>query len=117
MQERLRQRREVDLVASERDLLGAQLVRRNDELALLYHKTRLQQAALAQARARPGVPAARSNGPASLQGSAREAGLRMQLPAPHGAAGPSGEPAAVTLRVPYGQIHLQGLGLQTRRLR
>ncbi len=50
-QERLRQRREVELVASERDLLGAQLVRRNDELALLYHKTRLQQAALAQARA------------------------------------------------------------------
>ena len=37
-------------MAGERDLLGAQLVRRNDELALLYHKTRLQQAALAQAR-------------------------------------------------------------------
>ena len=35
-------------MAGERDLLGAQLVRRNDELALLYHKTRLQQSALAQ---------------------------------------------------------------------
>ena len=53
-QERLRQRREAELVAGERDLLGAQLVRRNDELALLYHKTRLQQAALAQARTRRG---------------------------------------------------------------
>lgn len=35
-------------MAGERDLLGAQLVRRNDELALLYHKMRLQQSALAQ---------------------------------------------------------------------
>ena len=38
-------------MAGERDLLGAQLVRRNDELALLYHKTRLQQSALAQVMA------------------------------------------------------------------
>ena len=42
-------------MAGERDLLGAQLVRRNDELALLYHKTRLQQSALAQVMPRAGL--------------------------------------------------------------
>lgn len=41
-QERLRQKKEADAVLGERDVLGSQLVRRNDELALLYEKTRLQ---------------------------------------------------------------------------
>lgn len=35
-------------VMSERDVLGSQLVRRNDELALLYEKVKLQAAALAR---------------------------------------------------------------------
>jgi hypothetical protein len=32
----------------ERDILGSQLIRRNDELALLYEKVKLQGAALAR---------------------------------------------------------------------
>jgi hypothetical protein len=32
----------------ERDVLGSQLIRRNDELALLYEKAKLQGAALAR---------------------------------------------------------------------
>ncbi|KIZ06593.1 Coiled-coil domain-containing protein [Monoraphidium neglectum] len=46
--ERLRQRKEYDLVMGERDILGSQLIRRNDELALLYEKVKLQGAALAR---------------------------------------------------------------------
>ncbi|KAI8476303.1 MAG: flagellar associated protein [Monoraphidium minutum] len=46
--ERLRQRREYDLVMGERDILGSQLIRRNDELALLYEKVKLQASALAR---------------------------------------------------------------------
>jgi chromosome segregation ATPase len=42
-----RQQRAVyDEVVQERDILGTQLIRRNDELALLYEKIRIQQAAL-----------------------------------------------------------------------
>ena len=33
-------------VISERDILGTQLVRRNDELALLYEKIKIQQSML-----------------------------------------------------------------------
>lgn len=33
---------------SERDILGTQLVRRNDELALLYEKIKIQQSTLAK---------------------------------------------------------------------
>jgi len=33
-------------VISERDILGSQLVRRNDELALLYEKIKIQQSTL-----------------------------------------------------------------------
>lgn len=33
-------------VISERDILGSQLVRRNDELALLYEKIKIQQSIL-----------------------------------------------------------------------
>ena len=44
--ERLRQKKELDQVISERDILGTQLVRRNDELALLYEKIKIQQSRL-----------------------------------------------------------------------
>ena len=33
-------------VISERDILGTQLIRRNDELALLYEKIKIQQSTL-----------------------------------------------------------------------
>ena len=45
-QVRSRQRKEYDLVIVERDILGTQLIRRNDELALLYEKIKLQQSTL-----------------------------------------------------------------------
>ncbi len=41
--ERLRQKKEYDVVINERDILGTQLIRRNDELALLYEKIKIQQ--------------------------------------------------------------------------
>merc|ERR1712106_231741 len=41
-----RQQKELDQVITERDILGTQLVRRNDELALLYEKIKLQQATM-----------------------------------------------------------------------
>lgn len=44
--ERMRQKKEYDMVINERDILGTQLVRRNDELALLYEKIKLQQTSL-----------------------------------------------------------------------
>uniref|UniRef100_A0A8C5R8N4 Cilia and flagella associated protein 58 n=1 Tax=Leptobrachium leishanense TaxID=445787 RepID=A0A8C5R8N4_9ANUR len=44
--DRLRQKKELDKVISERDILGTQLVRRNDELALLYEKIKIQQSIL-----------------------------------------------------------------------
>ena len=49
--ERVRQRKEYDVVLSDRDILGSQLVRRNEELALLYEKIKLQQSALARGAA------------------------------------------------------------------
>jgi predicted RNase H-like nuclease (RuvC/YqgF family) len=42
----LAQRKEYDQVINERDILGTQFIRRNDELALLYEILRVQQAAL-----------------------------------------------------------------------
>lgn len=42
----LTQRQEYDQVVNERDVLGTQLIRRNDELALLYEKLKLQLATL-----------------------------------------------------------------------
>ncbi|CAH8481840.1 unnamed protein product [Dicrocoelium dendriticum] len=45
-QERIRERKEHEQVISERDVLGNQLVRRNDELALLYEKIRIEQSIL-----------------------------------------------------------------------
>ncbi|KAG2462151.1 CFA58 protein, partial [Polypterus senegalus] len=44
--ERLKQRKELEQVIGERDILGTQLVRRNDELALLYEKIKIQQSLL-----------------------------------------------------------------------
>ena len=38
---RKRQQKELEQVLTERDILGTQLVRRNDELALLHEKTKL----------------------------------------------------------------------------
>ena len=43
---RKRQQKELEQVLTERDILGTQLVRRNDELALLHEKTKLQQSTL-----------------------------------------------------------------------
>lgn len=41
-QERIRQKKEYDIVVNERDILGTQLIRRNDELALLYEKIKVR---------------------------------------------------------------------------
>ena len=46
--ERFRQQREYDVVINERDILGTQLIRRNDELALLYEKIKIQRGAISQ---------------------------------------------------------------------
>lgn len=44
--ERMKQKKELDQVINERDILGTQLIRRNDELALLYEKIKIQQSTL-----------------------------------------------------------------------
>uniref|UniRef100_A0A8C2YGU7 Cilia and flagella associated protein 58 n=4 Tax=Coturnix japonica TaxID=93934 RepID=A0A8C2YGU7_COTJA len=44
--ERLKQKKEYEQVINERDVLGSQLVRRNDEVALLYEKIKIQQSIL-----------------------------------------------------------------------
>lgn len=44
--ERQNQRKEYEGVISERDILGTQLIRRNDELALLYEKIKIQESTL-----------------------------------------------------------------------
>merc|ERR1712166_395579 len=44
--ERQSQKREYENVINERDILGTQLIRRNDELALLYEKIKIQQSTL-----------------------------------------------------------------------
>jgi hypothetical protein len=44
----VRQKKELDLVLGERDILGTQLIRRNDELALLYEKVKIQQSTLSR---------------------------------------------------------------------
>lgn len=36
------------MVLGERDILGTQLIRRNDELALLYEKVKIQQSTLSR---------------------------------------------------------------------
>ncbi len=49
--ERSQQHKEFEQVISERDILGTQLIRRNDELALLYEKIKIQQSTLAKGEA------------------------------------------------------------------
>jgi len=44
--EALTQRKEYDQVINERDILGTQLIRRNDELALVYEKLKIQMSTL-----------------------------------------------------------------------
>merc|ERR1711935_984812 len=44
----IQQRNEYEQVINERDILGTQLIRRNDELALLYEKIKIQQRTLQQ---------------------------------------------------------------------
>eukprot|EP00742_Colponemidia_sp_Colp-10_P001279 GILJ01001378.1.p1 GENE.GILJ01001378.1~~GILJ01001378.1.p1 ORF type:complete len:869 (-),score=252.53 GILJ01001378.1:154-2760(-) len=46
--ERQKQKTEYETVINERDILGTQLIRRNDELALLYEKIKIQQSTLAK---------------------------------------------------------------------
>jgi len=46
--ERVRQKKEYETVCNERDILGTQLIRRNDELALLYEKLKIQQTTLSK---------------------------------------------------------------------
>jgi chromosome segregation ATPase len=45
-QDRQKQKKKLNSVMNERDILGTQLIRRNDELALLYEKIRIQQSTL-----------------------------------------------------------------------
>jgi len=45
-QERQRQKKECEIVINERDILGTQLIRRNEELSLLYERIRIQQSTL-----------------------------------------------------------------------
>mmetsp|Transcript_98233 Transcript_98233/g.283447 ORF Transcript_98233/g.283447 Transcript_98233/m.283447 type:complete len:844 (-) Transcript_98233:99-2630(-) len=45
-QERQAQQKELEGVIGERDILGVQLIRRNEELALLYEKIKIQQSTL-----------------------------------------------------------------------
>merc|ERR1712086_1171006 len=45
-QERSAQQKELEGVIGERDILGAQLIRRNEELAWLYEKIKIQQSTL-----------------------------------------------------------------------
>jgi len=49
--EALAQKRAYDQVVTERDILGTQLIRRNDELALLYEKLAIQGATLSKGEA------------------------------------------------------------------
>ena len=44
--ERLKQQKEYETVLSERDVLGTQLIKRNDELGGLYEKIKVQQSTL-----------------------------------------------------------------------
>ena len=47
----LSQRKDYDEVMNERDILGTQLIRRNDELALLYEKLKIQTSTLREGEA------------------------------------------------------------------
>eukprot|EP00759_Apiculatamorpha_spiralis_P034215 PhF_6_TR35373/c0_g1_i1/m.51376 len=49
--EKCKQHRDCENVTNERDILGMQLIRRNDELAQLYERIRIQQSALKKGEA------------------------------------------------------------------
>jgi len=49
--QRKKLKEEYESVISERDILGTQLIRKNDELALLYEKIKIQQSTLAKGEA------------------------------------------------------------------
>ena len=48
--ERTRQRKDYEIVINERDILGNQLIKRTDELHLLYEKIKIQQSGLARGK-------------------------------------------------------------------
>ncbi len=48
--ERARQRKDYEMVINERDILGNQLIKRTDELHLLYEKIKIQQSGLAKGK-------------------------------------------------------------------
>ena len=50
-QARLKLKQQYEAVVSDRDILGTQLIRRNDELALIYEKIKMQQNTLAKGEA------------------------------------------------------------------
>ena len=50
-EERQRQQKEYDAVVSERDILGSQLIRRDEELSGLYEKIKIQKSTLAKGAA------------------------------------------------------------------
>lgn len=47
-QERLKQKKEYEMVINDRDILGTQLIKRNEELASLYERIKIQQSTLAK---------------------------------------------------------------------
>ena len=51
-QERQKQRKDYEMVINERDILGNQLIKRNDELGILYEKIKIQQSTLAKGNIR-----------------------------------------------------------------
>ena len=46
--EKQKQKKDYEMVINERDILGTQLIKRNEELALLYEKIKIQQTTLAK---------------------------------------------------------------------
>ena len=44
--EKQKQKKDYEMVINERDILGTQLIKRNEELALLYEKIKIQQSTL-----------------------------------------------------------------------
>lgn len=44
--EKAKQRKDYEMVINERDILGTQLIKRNEELALLYEKIKIQKSTL-----------------------------------------------------------------------
>ena len=44
--EKQKQRKDYEMVINERDILGTQLIKRNEELQLLYEKIKIQQSTL-----------------------------------------------------------------------